>query len=119
MRGINYNDRIMLDEKCTFAVSETFGTRLRRLRVERGLTLAQLGEQLDVSKPSVWAWENERARPNKGRISAIARILGVAERELTDIHGYADAHEVLAHSREAIATAFGTHADKVKIMIEL
>ena len=98
---------------------ESFGMRLQRLRKERGLTLAQLGDRLDVSKPTVWAWEKGKARPLDGRIGALAEALGVSESELTDVHENADGRELLARSREEIARAFGTEPGKVRIMIEL
>ena len=98
---------------------ESFGTRLQRLRKERGLTLAQLGDKLEVSKPTVWAWEKGKARPIESRIGAIAGVLGVSEAELADVHDNAEARELLARSREAIARAFGTEPGKVRIMIEL
>lgn len=98
---------------------ESFGTRLQRLRKERGLTLAQLGDALEVSKPTVWAWEKGKARPIESRIGAIAEVLGVSEAELADVHDNAESRELLARSREAIARAFGTEPGKVRIMIEL
>ena len=98
---------------------ESFGARLQRLRKERGLTLAQLGDQLEVSKPTVWAWEKGKARPIESRIEAIAEVLGVSQAELADVHDNAEARELLARSRESIARAFGTEPGKVRIMIEL
>lgn len=99
--------------------SESFGSRLQRLRKERGLTLAQLGERLEVSKPTVWAWEKGKARPLESRIGAIAEALGVSEDKLSDVQDNAEAREVLARSREAVARAFGVELGKVRIMIEL
>lgn len=101
------------------AALETFGSRLQRLRKERGLTLAQLGERLDVSKPTVWAWEKGKARPIESRIAAIADALSVPQEELADVHDNAETREVLAQSREAIARAYGTEPGKIRIMIEL
>lgn len=98
---------------------ESFGMRLQRLRKEQGLTLAQLGERLEVSKPTVWAWEKGKARPLDSRIAAIAEALGVAEAELAEVHDNTEARELLARSREAIARAYGTEPGKVRIMIEL
>ncbi|WP_374406725.1 helix-turn-helix domain-containing protein [Pelagerythrobacter sp.] len=98
---------------------ESFGMRLQRLRKARGLTLAQLGDRLDVSKPTVWAWEKGKARPIDSRMDALAEALGVSEAELADVHDNAEARELLMRSREAIARAFGTEPGKVRIMIEL
>jgi len=106
-------------ERVRTSAPESFGSRLQRLRKERGLTLAQLGERLEVSKPTVWAWEKGKARPIESRIAAIAEVLGVSEDELADVHDNTEAREVLARSREVIARAFGTEPAKIRIMIEL
>lgn len=100
-------------------VSESFGSRLQRLRKERGFTLAQLAERLGVSKPTVWAWEKGKARPLESRIAAIAEVFGVPEGQLADVQDNAEAREVLARSREAVARAFGAEPENVRIMIEL
>jgi DNA-binding XRE family transcriptional regulator len=98
---------------------ESFAMRLHRLRKERGLSLSRIATQLGVSKPTVWAWEQGKARPVETRIDALADVLGVERIELmagTQRHGL---DEMLSRSREQIASALGTSADKVRIMIEL
>ena len=65
-------------ERAHAAPPESLGSRLQRLRKERGLTLAQLGDRLEVSKPTVWAWEKGKARPIESRVGAIAEVLGVS-----------------------------------------
>lgn len=62
--------------------AETFSAQLRRLREERGLSLAQIAGPLGVSKPTVWAWENGKANPLASRIGALAAILGVPASDL-------------------------------------
>lgn len=95
-------------------------TRIQRLRKERGLTLAQVAGQLGVSKPTVWAWERGRARPIEERVEALAHALGVTRGELMATgETSVAARELLARTREQIAAAFGTSAEKVRIMIEL
>lgn len=101
------------------APPEPFGVKLNRLRRERGLTLAQVASVLGVSKPTVWAWEKGKARPLPDRIEAIAEVLGVSARELEERIGD-DQHTALVHDcRLRIATAYGTHPAKVRIMIEV
>ena len=96
-------------------------TRIQRLRKERGLTLAQVAGQLGVSKPTVWAWERGRARPIEERVEALAHALGVTRGELDGDRRNLGrrGREMLARAREQIAAAFGTSAEKVRIMIEL
>lgn len=98
---------------------ETLGARIHRLRTERGLTLSHIASQLGVSKPTVWAWEQGKARPVDSRVDALARTIGVTRAELmpTAIGPLAD--DLVARSREQIARALGTTPDKVRIMIEL
>lgn len=99
--------------------SESFGLRLQRLRKGRKLTQAQVAEAVGVSKPTVWAWEQGRARPVETRLDALAKVLGVDRAALLakpNIQGMGD---MLARSREQIAAAFGTGVENVRIMIEL
>ena len=101
------------------ALGESFGGRLQRLRKARGLTLAELGDRLGVSKPTVWAWEKGKARPLDSRIAAIAEALSVPPDDLGDAHESADVRETLGRSRDAIARSYGVEPGKVRIMIEL
>ncbi|WP_395393817.1 helix-turn-helix domain-containing protein [Novosphingobium sp. BL-8A] len=98
---------------------ESLGERLHRLRKERGLTQGELAARLGVSKPTVWAWEQGRARPIEDRLEAIARELGVATSELRPGRTVAGLPELIARCREQIAAAVETTPDKIKIMIEL
>lgn len=99
--------------------SETFGARLQRLRMEQRLTQAQLADRLGVSKPTVWAWEQGKARPVESRIDSIARALEVSREELLSGSGDTQFNELVAMSRERIARAVGTEPRQVRIMIEL
>jgi transcriptional regulator with XRE-family HTH domain len=58
------------------------GTKLHRLRKERGMTLGDLATALNVSKPTVWAWEHDKAQPLPDRVADIARSLGAEPDEL-------------------------------------
>jgi transcriptional regulator with XRE-family HTH domain len=109
----------------TAAPHESFPERFARLRKASGLTLAAIAERLGVSKPTVWAWEQGKARPVEGRIEALAETLGVARSELTpdrDLPRFDDSAELLpivARSRIAIAAALGIKPERVKIAVEL
>lgn len=97
-----------------------FGHRLQRLRKLRGLTLAQIAEQLGVSKPTVWAWEQGRSRPVGNRIDPLADVLGVSRAELhPDADTQTPLHELLTRVRGEIAAVAGASPDKIRIMIEL
>ncbi|MBV7265889.1 helix-turn-helix domain-containing protein [Erythrobacter ani] len=100
-------------------LSEPFGVRLNRLRRERGLTLAQVADALDVSKPTVWAWEKGKARPLPERIDAIAAALGISVEELGDTMPTSEGSAIAQECRLRIATAFGTDPHSIRIMIEI
>lgn len=101
------------------AHEESFGSRLQRLRKEQNLTLSQVASTLGVSKPTVWAWENGKARPVESRIDMLAQTLGVARGELLTGRNPAGLDDLLATSRERIATAMGISPSKVLILVEL
>ena len=102
------------------ALDDDFGHRLQRLRKQRGMTLAQVAEQLGVSKPTVWAWEQGRSRPVGNRIDPLAEALGVSRSELyPDADDQSLLHNLLARARAEIATAAGASPDKIRILIEL
>ncbi len=98
---------------------ESFGDRLKRLRKQRGLTLLQIANRLDVTKPTVWAWEHGRARPVHSRIEALADALGVSSVELLPGRDTPELHQLIADSRDRIAEAVGARPEKVRILIEL
>lgn len=98
---------------------ESFGERLHRLRKLRGLTQGELAARLGVSKPTVWAWEQDRARPIEDRIDAIAEALGVTTADLKPARSVPGLSELITRCRGQIASALETTPDKVRIMIEL
>jgi transcriptional regulator with XRE-family HTH domain len=98
---------------------ESFGTRLQRLRKERGLTLAQVATRLSVSKPTVWAWEHGKAKPVEARIEALALVYGVHASDLVQSRISPALFELIARSKEQIAEVVGTSPAKIRIMIDL
>ena len=99
--------------------SETFAARLHRLRKERGLTLAAIADQLGVSKPTVWAWEQGRAKPTAGHMSALAGMFALDQAELAGSSGSAQLRAVIGQARQQIADVMQIDITKVRIMLEL
>ena len=96
------------------------GKKLEQARKARRLTLAQVADELGVSKPTVWAWEKGKARPVEDRWPAIARVLALPVEELS--HASIETggvSELLQNSREAIADALQIDAKQVRILIEI
>lgn len=96
-----------------------FNVQVQKLRKASGLTLSQLATKLGVSKPTVWAWEQGKAKPVESRIEALADALGVEPATLRSGQAETDLSRLIATSREQIARAIGTSPDSVRIMIDL
>lgn len=60
---------------------DSFAARLKRLRVQSGLSMDQFAERLGVTKPTLWKWETQRAQPRAKALRRIAAILPEAERD--------------------------------------
>ncbi|GGD98813.1 hypothetical protein GCM10011515_18340 [Tsuneonella deserti] len=97
--------------------AENFGSRLHRLRTERGLSLGDIASRLGVSKPTVWAWEHGKSRPVERRLTALAAALGVTPAGLEPAPS--GPSEELEQNRRRIAAAYGVEPVRVRIMIEL
>ncbi len=60
-----------------------FGERLRAIREQQGLTLAQVAVGTGVSEATVQRYESgEIKNPPQARVSALAQVLGVSEATL-------------------------------------
>lgn len=60
----------------------TFAERLKKLRVEKGLTQEEIAKLANISQPSYWAYENKGVIPMKNNQIQLARVLGVTVNEL-------------------------------------
>lgn len=98
---------------------ETFAARLLRLRKAKGLTLAAIADKLGVSKPTVWAWEQGRAKPTTGHMTALAATLGIEQADLAGTTGSAQLRAVIAQARQQIAEVMQIDISKVRILLEL
>jgi len=97
---------------------ESFGDRLQRFRSELGLDQAEVAKHMGVGVASVASWEQDRARPKRGRMATLAAILGV---ETSDLLGEGELGEIqdqVDAGRELIARALGVSADRVRIIVE-
>jgi transcriptional regulator with XRE-family HTH domain len=57
---------------------EKFGSKIRTLRLSKGLTLDQLAEKSGASKSYLWELENkDPPRPSAEKLGGIAKALGV------------------------------------------
>jgi transcriptional regulator with XRE-family HTH domain len=118
------------------AGEESFGTRLRRIRKERGISLIGLARLVSVSKPTVWKWERDDVRPRQRSIEALAAALGASERELlfggkpaardedeesssTRQGAPEQLSELVRSCKARIAEAAGTSSENVSVTIQI
>ena len=66
-------------------VLESFGEKLRTLRVEKGLTQRQLADALFITRKTVSNWEAGIRMPDVVMLSRLSKVLGVKPYELIDV----------------------------------
>ncbi len=98
---------------------ESLASRLHRLRKDKGMTLAEVAAALGVSKPTVWAWEQGRARPAADRYARIAELFGLGATSLSPARNTDALNDALAQARQAVAASLGIDPAKVRILIEV
>jgi transcriptional regulator with XRE-family HTH domain len=59
-----------------------FGDRLRRIRLEKGLTQTQLGDKVGLSKRMMAHYEKHATRPPTDKVALLANALGVTVEDL-------------------------------------
>jgi transcriptional regulator with XRE-family HTH domain len=74
-----------------FSISETLGSRIARLRKERGLTQAELAEKIGIEKTLVSDYEREKIRMYDDLIIRFAVALNVSSDELLGIKNHKSA----------------------------
>ena len=110
-----------VDDKESVAVgshSSNFAANLKRLRMAKGLSQANMAERLGVSGPSISGWEKGRARPKEDRLADLANLLGVPVSQLLVDPQPDVIQDVIDTSRTQIARATGVAPDRVRIIVE-
>lgn len=59
-------------------MKETFGERLKTLRLEKGLGQIELAKALDVGKSIISLWERDKCEPTLTNLIAIAQFFNVS-----------------------------------------
>ena len=120
---------------------DPLGARLRGLRQQHGLTLRSLAQKVGVTATALHAWECGRRNPRTEHLQAFADafkltksqlLSGIEEREpqgpfgdsrrapsATTTERQAQLAEVIAASKQRIATVAGTSPERVRIIIEV
>jgi len=98
--------------------SSNFAANLKRLRMAKGLSQANMAERLGVSGPSISGWEKGRARPKEDRLADLADLLGVPVSQLLVDPQPDMIQDMIDASRNQIARATGVAREKVRIIVE-
>ena len=53
----------------------SLGRHLRDARIKRGLSVAEVAEQVGVSQSSIYFWETDRVRPRDANLSELCKVL--------------------------------------------
>jgi transcriptional regulator with XRE-family HTH domain len=104
------------------SVPATVGRRIRNARKAKGWTLDQLAQALDISRVSVWGWENGKTHPRASRLADVAAALDLPVDQLVDDHLPAQqpvAHpsDLLLECQMRIAEGLGVRPDNVEIKV--
>jgi len=59
----------------TLARKPSLSRYLRDARLKRGLSVAELAQQVGVSLSSIYSWETDRVRPRDANLSALCKAL--------------------------------------------
>lgn len=60
----------------------TVGDNIKKFRIEKGMTQAQLANKLNVSEKTISSWEVNRTEPNMGNIEYLSKALGCRKSDL-------------------------------------
>lgn len=117
---------------------ETFGSRLRRLRQLKALSLRDIARGVGVSTTAVYSWETGKMRPTAPNLATLARVLNVGESEIVlggkgagsageeqsaglemQAEKLLTLGEIIEVARSQIANFAGVAPEKVKITLEV
>jgi len=88
----------------------TFGEKIKALRLERGMTLEQVGDIVGVGKSTVRKWESGQiANMRRDKIALLAKALGVTPGYLM---GWEPMNEIRAERDASIESKIGTTLNK-------
>jgi transcriptional regulator with XRE-family HTH domain len=106
----------------------SIGSRIQRVREDRGITRSELAAKVSVTPAAVWNWEEQGTHPRQAVLRAVARVLGVPESDLvtgdnsapTPVERSGDLPmEIIEEARRRIAAATGFPIERVKLKLEL
>lgn len=67
------------------ARKQNFARYLRDARINRGLSVAEVAEQIGVSTASIYFWERDHCRPRDANLSALCKVLKLPVRATREL----------------------------------
>lgn len=73
-----YNKIVQYKERKTYMEKTDFGRRIRKLRIDKGYSMQDLANKLNVTKSSINMWENSNSIPKDNILIALSKIFNVS-----------------------------------------
>ena len=67
------------------ARKQNFARYLRDALINRGLSVAEVAEQIGVSTASIYFWERDHCRPRDANLSALCKVLKLPVRATREL----------------------------------
>lgn len=80
-----------------FKLGAEFGSRLKRIRQDRRMTITDLAKASDLTPAAIWQWENRGKLPRPASLKAVAGALGVHHSFFADNRWLADHERFSSH----------------------
>jgi len=66
---------------------QNLSKHLREARIKRGLSVAEVAEQVGVSQTSIYFWETDYCRPRAANLAALCKVLKLPVRATRELAG--------------------------------
>ncbi len=96
----------------------TFGTQIRRVRQNAGLTMEEFAGKLGVTKSSVNMWENKGVVPREDVLRHIAELYGVSTDILLGVNVHSDKTGTLQVIQRGLEKLDQPRLEKAQTMLE-
>ncbi|KFF18843.1 helix-turn-helix domain-containing protein [Chryseobacterium sp. JM1] len=102
----------------------TLGTKLTRLRNNKGYTQQEVADRLQISQPAYSKWESDAVRPDLESLLKISNIYEIDLKELVDDAGHIISNNTFdSYSSNAIGTVYNAtfnvnSPDLIKMLID-
>jgi len=93
--------------------SDTFGQRLKRARLDAGLTQSQLVRRSGIPKPTLSRYENDHVQPSLSTLARLAEALAIPESFL--LPGKVSPEEALIDALRELGVTIRTKAQARRI----